>query len=74
MYDQDNTPAVTTFILLQQVKFLQASKEKNHYVFQESYCSVTARTWEPLLTSALILPDQKDPLDDPYDIENQLKY
>lgn len=27
---------------------------------------------EPLLTSTLILPDQKDPLDDPYDIENQL--
>ena len=27
---------------------------------------------EPLLTSTLILPDQTEPLDDPYDIENQL--
>ncbi|SSU69092.1 putative translation factor [Acinetobacter baumannii] len=27
---------------------------------------------EPLLTSTLILPGQEDPLDDPYDIENQL--
>jgi len=27
---------------------------------------------EPLLTSTLILPDQSDPLDDPYDIEMQL--
>lgn len=27
---------------------------------------------EPLLTSTLILPDQTDPLDDPYDIEMQL--
>ncbi|MFW1965446.1 Sua5/YciO/YrdC/YwlC family protein, partial [Acinetobacter baumannii] len=27
---------------------------------------------EPLLTSTLILPGQEDPLDDTYDIENQL--
>jgi Putative translation factor (SUA5) len=27
---------------------------------------------EPLLTSTLILPGHEDPLDDPYDIENQL--
>ena len=27
---------------------------------------------EPLLTSTLILPNQEEPLDDPYDIEMQL--
>jgi tRNA A37 threonylcarbamoyladenosine synthetase subunit TsaC/SUA5/YrdC len=27
---------------------------------------------EPLLTSTLILPDQTDPMDDPYEIEMQL--
>ena len=28
---------------------------------------------EPLLTSTLILPDHNEPLDDPYDIEQQLE-
>lgn len=73
-----NTPAVTTFILpatSEVPKRLMHPKKKTiglripgNPVAQ----ALLQELGEPLLTSTLILPDQKDPLDDPYDIENQL--
>ncbi|EPF77415.1 threonylcarbamoyl-AMP synthase [Acinetobacter gyllenbergii] len=75
---KNNTPAVTTFILpatSEVPKRLMHPKKKtiglripSNPVAQ----SLLQELGEPLLTSTLILPDQKDPLDDPYDIENQL--
>ena len=73
-----NTPAITTFILpatSEVPKRLMHPKKKTiglripgNPVAQ----ALLKELGEPLLTSTLILPDQKDPLDDPYDIENQL--
>ena len=54
---------------------LNASKKENHwltYSRQSSVPNALQKLGEPLLTSTLILPDQTDPLDDPYDIETQL--
>lgn len=75
---KNNTPAVTTFILpatSEVPKRLMHPKKKtiglripNNPVAQ----ALLKELGEPLLTSTLILPDQKDPLDDPFDIENQL--
>ena len=75
---KNNTPAVTTFILpatSEVPKRLMHPKKKTiglripgNPVAQ----ALLQELGEPLLTSTLILPDQKDPLDDPYDIENQL--
>ncbi|MFM6906375.1 MAG: L-threonylcarbamoyladenylate synthase [Acinetobacter tjernbergiae] len=73
-----NTPAVTTFILAatsEVPKRLMHPKKKTIGLRIPSNPVAQAllkELGEPLLTSTLILPDQKDPLDDPYDIENQL--
>ena len=75
---KNNTPAVTTFILpatSEVPKRLMHPKKKTiglripgNPVAQ----ALLQELGEPLLTSTLILPDQADPLDDPFDIENQL--
>lgn len=73
-----NTPAVTTFILpatSEVPKRLMHPKKKTIGLRIPSNPVAQAllkELGEPLLTSTLILPGQKDPLDDPYDIENQL--
>ena len=73
-----NTPAITTFILpatSEVPKRLMHPKKKTIGLRIPSDPVAQAllqELGEPLLTSTLILPDQKDPLDDPYDIENQL--
>ncbi|MCH7387813.1 threonylcarbamoyl-AMP synthase [Acinetobacter modestus] len=73
-----NTPAITTFILpatSEVPKRLMHPKKKTIGLRIPSNPIAQAllqELGEPLLTSTLILPDQKDPLDDPYDIENQL--
>ncbi|MCH7310490.1 L-threonylcarbamoyladenylate synthase [Acinetobacter sp. ANC 4805] len=73
-----NTPAVTTFILpatSEVPKRLMHPKKKTIGLRIPSNPVAQAllkELGEPLLTSTLILPNQKDPLDDPYDIENQL--
>lgn len=75
---KNNTPAVTTFILpatSEVPKRLMHPKKKTIGLRIPSNPVAQAllqEFGEPLLTSTLILPDQKDPLDDPYDIENQL--
>ena len=75
---KNNTPAVTTFILpatSEVPKRLLHPKKKTIGLRIPSNPVAQAllkELGEPLLTSTLILPDQKDPLDDPYDIENQL--
>lgn len=75
---KNNTPAVTTFILpatSEVSKRLMHPKKKTIGLRIPSNPVAQAllkELGEPLLTSTLILPDQKDPLDDPYDIENQL--
>ena len=75
---KNNTPAVTTFILpatSEVPKRLMHPKKKTIGLRIPSNPVAQAllqELGEPLLTSTLILPDQKDPLDDPYDIENQL--
>lgn len=75
---KNNTPAVTTFILpatSEVPKRLMHAKKKTIGLRIPSNPVAQAllkELGEPLLTSTLILPDQKDPLDDPYDIENQL--
>lgn len=75
---KNNTPAVTTFILpatSEVPKRLMHPKKKTIGLRIPSNPIAQAllqELGEPLLTSTLILPDQKDPLDDPYDIENQL--
>ena len=75
---KNNTPAVTTFILpatSEVPKRLMHTKKKTIGLRIPSNPVAQAllqELGEPLLTSTLILPDQKDPLDDPYDIENQL--
>ena len=73
-----NTPAITTFILpatSEVPKRLMHPKKKTIGLRIPSNPVAQAllqELGEPLLTSTLILPAQKDPLDDPYDIENQL--
>jgi len=73
-----NTPAITTFILpatSEVPKRLMHPKKKTIGLRIPSNPVAQAllqELGEPLLTSTLILRDQKDPLDDPYDIENQL--
>lgn len=73
-----NTPAITTFILpatSEVPKRLMHPKKKTIGLRIPSNPVAQAllqELGEPLLTSTLILPDQKDPLDDPYDIENQI--
>ena len=75
---KNNTPAVTTFIL-------PATSEVPKRLLHPNKKTIGLRIpsnpiaqallkelGEPLLTSTLILPDQTEPLDDPYDIENQL--
>lgn len=75
---KNNTPAVTTFILpatSEVPKRLMHPKKKTIGLRIPSNPVAQAllkELGEPLLTSTLILPDQPDPLDDPYDIENQL--
>ena len=75
---KNNTPAVTTFILpatSEVPRRLMHPKKKTIGLRIPSNPITQAllqELGEPLLTSTLILPDQKDPLDDPYDIENQL--
>ncbi|EFF83319.1 Sua5/YciO/YrdC/YwlC family protein [Acinetobacter haemolyticus ATCC 19194] len=75
---KNNTPAVTTFILpatSEVPKRLMHPKKKTIGLRIPSNPVAQAllkELGEPLLTSTLILPDQKDPLDDPYDIESQL--
>ncbi|MDR2062482.1 MAG: threonylcarbamoyl-AMP synthase [Acinetobacter sp.] len=75
---KNNTPAVTTFILpatSEVPKRLMHPKKKTIGLRIPSNPVAQAllkELGEPLLTSTLILPDQKDPLDDPYVIENQL--
>ena len=75
---KNNTPAVTTFILpatSEVPKRLMHPKKKTIGLRIPSNPVAQAllkELGEPLLTSTLILPDQKDPLDDPYDIEKQL--
>lgn len=75
---KNNTPAVTTFILpatSEVPKRLMHPKKKTIGLRIPSNPVAQAllkELGEPLLTSTLILPDQNDPLDDPFDIENQL--
>ena len=73
-----NTPSITTFILTatsEVPKRLMHPKKRTIGLRIPSNPIVQAllkELGEPLLTSTLILPDQTDPLDDPFDIENQL--
>ncbi|WP_432209196.1 L-threonylcarbamoyladenylate synthase [Acinetobacter variabilis] len=75
---KNNTPAVTTFILpatSEVPKRLMHPKKKTIglRIPTNPVCQMLLQELgEPLLTSTLILPDQTDPLDDPYDIEMQL--
>ena len=75
---KNNTPAVTTFILpatSEVPKRLMHPKKKTIGLRIPSNPIAQAllkELGEPLLTSTLLLPDQTDPLDDPFDIENQL--
>ena len=73
-----NTPAITTFILpatSEVPKRLMHPKKKTIGLRIPSNPigqALLQELGEPILTSTLILPGQEDPLDDPYDIENQL--
>ena len=74
-----NTPAVTTYILpatSEVPKRLMHPKKKTIglRVPSNTVCQMLLKELgEPLLTSTLILPDHNEPLDDPYDIEQQLE-
>ncbi len=74
-----NTPAVTTFILpatSEVPKRLMHAKKKTSglRVPNNLICQLLLKELgEPLLTSTLILPNQDLPLDDPYEIEQQLE-
>ncbi len=76
---KNNTPAVTTFILpatSEVPKRLMHPKKKTIglRVPSNRVCQMLLKELgEPLLTSTLILPGQDQPLDDPYDIEQQLE-
>lgn len=73
-----NTPAVTTFILpasSEVPRRLMHPKKKTIglRIPSNPICQALLKELgEPLITSTLILPDQTDPLDDPFDIEMQL--
>ncbi|EXS21591.1 MULTISPECIES: L-threonylcarbamoyladenylate synthase [Acinetobacter] len=73
-----NTPTITTFILpatSEVPRRLMHPKKKTIglRIPSNPICqALLQELGEPLLTSTLILPGQEDPLDDPYDIENQL--
>ncbi|MCU4569233.1 L-threonylcarbamoyladenylate synthase [Acinetobacter ursingii] len=75
---KNNTPAITTFILpatSEVPKRLMHPKKKTIglRIPTNPICqALLQELGEPILTSTLILPSQEDPLDDPYDIENQL--
>ena len=75
---KSNTPAITTFILpatSEVPRRLMHPKKKTIglRIPSNSICQMLLRELgEPLLTSTLILPDQNEPIDDPYDIEMQL--
>ena len=75
---KNNTPAITTFILpatSEVPKRLMHPKKKTIGLRNPTnpICqALLQELGEPILTSTLILPGQEDPLDDPYDIENQL--
>ena len=75
---KNNTPAVTTFILpaTSEVPMLFMHPKKRTIGLRMPSNPIAQallkELGEPLLTSTLILPDQTDPLDDPFDIENQL--
>ena len=75
---KNNTPAITTFILpatSEVPKRLMHPKQKTIglRIPTNPICqALLQELGEPILTSTLILPGQEDPLDDPYDIENQL--
>ncbi len=74
-----NTPAVTTYILnatSEVPRRLMHPKKKTIglRVPSNPVCQMLLQELgEPLLTSTLILPGQTEPLDDPYDIEQQLE-
>ena len=74
-----NTPAVTTFILnatSEVPRRLMHPKKKTIglRVPSNPVCQMLLKELgEPLLTSTLILPGQAEPLDDPYEIEQQLE-
>lgn len=74
-----NTPAVTTFILTatsEVPRRLMHPKRKTIglRVPTNTLCQMLLKELgEPLLTSTLILPDQSEPLDDPYEIQAQLE-
>ena len=73
-----NTPAITTFILpatSEVPRRLMHPKRKTIglRIPSNPVCQMLLKELgEPLLTSTLILPNQEEPLDDPYDIEMQL--
>lgn len=73
-----NTPAITTFILpatSEVPRRLMHPKRKTIglRIPSNPMCQMLLQELgEPLLTSTLILPGQEDPLDDPYEIEQQL--
>ncbi len=73
-----NTPAITTFILpasSEVPRRLAHPKKKTIGIRIPSnpICQALLKELgEPLITSTLILPNQQDPLDDPFDIEMQL--
>ncbi len=75
---KSHTPSVTTFILpatSEVPKRLMHPKKKTIglRVPSNPICQALLRELgEPLITSSLILPNMNDPLDDPFDIENQL--
>ncbi|MDM1756310.1 MULTISPECIES: L-threonylcarbamoyladenylate synthase [unclassified Acinetobacter] len=74
-----NTPAVTTYILpatSEVPRRLMHTKKKTIglRVPSNAVCQMLLKELgEPLLTSTLILPNQDQPLDDPFDIEQQLE-
>lgn len=76
---KNNTPAVTTFILnatSEVPRRLMHPKKKTIglRVPSNPVCQMLLQELgEPLLTSTLILPGQSEPLDDPYEIEQQLE-
>jgi tRNA threonylcarbamoyl adenosine modification protein (Sua5/YciO/YrdC/YwlC family) len=73
---KSNTPSVTTFILpatSEVPRRLMHPKRKTIglRIPSNPVCQMLLQELgEPLLTSTLILPEQTDPLDDPYEIEN----
>ena len=75
---KNNTPAVTTFILPVTSEVPRRLMHPNKKTIglripSNPICRMLLKELgEPLLTSTLILPGQKDPLDDPYEIDLQL--